>query len=115
MNIIILVIFALISGLSLGYMLGLLRLRYLVTEKAFENLVDKAIIPIGIIENINDTLYLYEKDTTNFLCQGSSVEELSLNLLANRKINVAFVMFPTENKNQTYWFVNGKLLVANLK
>jgi hypothetical protein len=55
------------------------------------------------IETINDSLYLYEHTTNNFIAQGATLEELAT--LAKDKSRVAGVSYNEE----VLWFVDGEV------
>ena len=77
------------------------------TEEAkVEILVNQADIPTLISELHHNVLYLFEKETDKFMCQGSSLDEAAHNLFERfRKIEVAKI-----NHNDTnYWIVKGKV------
>lgn len=100
-------------AILIGYVVGLSKIKVLAASKAFDQLVAKAAVTVCVAETIGSITYLFEKDSHNFMCQGSSLEELAQRLLEDKKINIAFVMQPDELVNKTYWFVNGKLLPVN--
>lgn len=45
-----------------------------------------------MVENHGDLLYLFDKETDEFICQGSSVQELAKLALERKKINLAAVL-----------------------
>ena len=55
------------------------------------------------VETINDSLYLYEFNTNNFIAQGKTLEELAI--LAKDKSKIAGVSYNKE----VLWFVDGKV------
>ena len=55
------------------------------------------------IETINDSLYLYEFTTNNFIGQGKTLEELAV--LAKDKYEIAGVKY----KEEVIWFVDGEV------
>ena len=55
------------------------------------------------IETINDSLYLYEFTTNNFIGQAKTLEELAI--LAKDKYEIAGVKY----KEEVIWFVDGKV------
>ena len=91
----------------LGYQWGKLGTKRLVSDKVIDGLVAKASVPIGVVEEIDGHYYVYEKDTTNFLGQAASLEDLPKKLLEN-KISLALLMYP-EQSTAIYWCINGKL------
>jgi hypothetical protein len=58
-----------------------------------------------IIEKVNNILYLYERDTDDFVCQGSTLEELATLAQKYKNIKYAAVMIDEE----IYAFVDGKV------
>ena len=48
------------------------------------------------VEQINDILYLYERDTNDFICQANSMEDLAK--LANEYKNIALATVIHDNK-----------------
>ena len=77
-------------------------------EKAFESIVDRSKFPVTVAEKIDGHFYLYEKDTTNFLCQAPTLEELPKMLLEAKNITLAVIYCP-EVSNNKFWCLNGKL------
>jgi len=55
------------------------------------------------VETINDVLYLYDKDTHDFICQGKSMDELATLCKDSKKIILASVLYG----EQVFMFVNG--------
>jgi hypothetical protein len=101
----------LVSALSffIGHHLGVAKIKAILTSRAFEEIRAKAMIPVCIAECVEQTYYLYEKDTDKFMCQASSFEELPKSLFDNKKINLALVMFPTSTDYENFWIINGKI------
>jgi len=66
---------------------------------------DHKTIPVLVTENLGNVIYLYEKDTNNFVCQGSTITELADKSLKFKNIPVALV----EHDNATIWFYNGEV------
>ena len=93
------------------YMLGKYTMRRLVDDKVVAQIVARANVPIGVIEQIEGQYYVYEKDTTNFLGQAATIEEIPQKLM-DRKIGLAILMYP-EKSSEVYWCVNGRLKVPN--
>lgn len=56
-----------------------------------------------IVEKTNDILYLYERDTDDFVCQGSTLAELATLAQKYKNIKYAAVMIDEE----IYAFVDG--------
>lgn len=93
------------------YQLGKYIMRNMLDDKVVNAIVAKASVPIGVIEQIEGQYYIYEKDTTNFLGQAATLEEIPQTLM-NRKIGLALLMYP-EKDTGLYWCINGKLKAAN--
>ena len=93
------------------YQLGRYTTQLNVSKKVIEAIVAKVSIPVGVIEQIDNQYYVYDKDTNNFLGQADSLEDLPKKLIAN-KINLALLMYP-EKSSDIYWCINGKLKLAN--
>lgn len=89
------------------FQMGKYTVRKLVDDKVVDAIVAKANVPIGVIEQIEGHYYVYEKDTTNFLAQSPTIEELPQKLM-EKKISLALLMFP-EKSSEVYWCINGKL------
>jgi hypothetical protein len=84
----------------------------MVGSKHIQDTLAKATIPIGVLEKVDDQYYLYEKDSTNFLCQATKIEDIPLNLWDNKKISLAVVLYPEEAGERAFWCINGKLRVV---
>lgn len=94
-----------------GYVFGVMRtirhLKHLLDEPDtinFKNL-KKQEIPILTTEKHGDTLYLFEKETDNFMCQGSTLEDLAKKLAEYKDIHIALV----DHNSKPIWFVNGEI------
>jgi hypothetical protein len=98
-----------------GYQLGVAKIKLILADKAFKEIQDKSMIPVCVVDCVEQTYYLYEKDTDKFMCQAPSLEELPKSLFDNKKINLALMMFPTETNNESYWIINGKVKKLELK
>mgnify|MGYP000258139219 CR=1 FL=1 len=57
------------------------------------------------IEKVQDIMYLYEKDTDDFVCQANTLEELANLALKYKNIKYASVM----NGDDVFAFVNGSV------
>lgn len=55
------------------------------------------------VEKINDVLYLFDRDNRDFVCQGSSIEELAKLAKEYKNIVVATVV----HGDKVFMFVNG--------
>ena len=93
------------------YMLGKYTMRKLVDDKVVAQIVARANVPIGVIEQIEGQYVVYEKDTTNFLGQASTIEEIPQKLM-DRKIGLAILMYPEQSRD-VYWCINGRLKEVN--
>ena len=102
-------------GVYCSFKLGQLSQKRLMADGAINAMLAKTKFPIGVAEKIEGQYYLYEKDTTNFLCQASSLDELAKNLLDNRNISLAALLCPEDTGAEVFWCVNGKLLKNHIK
>lgn len=73
-----------------------------------DNAIGRAVIPVGVLEEIDGQYYLYEKDSKNFLCQAENLEDIPAKLWENKKISLAMILYPEEYKDQAFWCINGK-------
>jgi hypothetical protein len=100
----------------LGYQIGITvtayRLRHLVYKEAKSrgllkeidlSLEEKPEVAQLFVEKSNGTLYLFERDTDTFICQGSTLEELAT--LAQKYNNVKYAAVVTDK--EIYAFVDG--------
>lgn len=104
------------SFLAYGYFmykLGQSTIRNKVGTDGFNVIVDRTKFPVAVAEKIDGNYYLYEKDSTNFLCQAEKLEDIPLRLWENKKISLAAIMCPEESANTVYWCVNGKLKIMS--
>lgn len=62
--------------------------------------------PILFLEKHGSTYYLFDKQTDAFLCQSNDLNDLGTKLLKYKNITVAFVQ---GDKEQSFWYVNGKV------
>ena len=93
------------------YTIGKSVSRRIFDDKIIDAVVAKANIPIGVVEEIEGHYYVYEKDTTKFMGQAATLEELPKKLLEN-KVSLALLMYP-EKSSEVYWCINGKLKITN--
>ncbi len=91
------------------YKLGKTDAMKMVGSKHIQDTLSRATIPIAVLEKVDDQYYLYEKDSTNFLCQAAKLEDIPLNLWDNKKISLAVVLYPEEAGEKAFWCINGKL------
>ena len=104
--------FTVIAFIVYGYgmfWLGKTAAMKMVGSKHIQDTLNRATIPIGVLEKVDNQYYLYEKDSTNFLCQAETLEDIPLNLWDNKKISLAVILYPEEAGEQAFWCVNGKL------
>jgi len=109
-------LFIVITFILYGYgmfLLGKLSFKRQVGTTLMQDALTRAAIPIGILEKIKDKYYLYEKDSTNFLCQAERLEDIPMSLWENKKISIAVIMYPELSGERTFWCVNGKLRVLD--
>lgn len=93
------------------YTFGKYTMKRLVDDKIVAQIVARANVPIGVIEQIEGHYYVYEKDTTNFLGQAATIEEIPQKLM-EKKIGLAILMYP-EKSSDVYWCINGRLKAVN--
>jgi hypothetical protein len=74
-------------------------------QELFEGQKEKQEVNVTqlIVEKVKDVLYLYERDTDNFVCQGATLEELATLAQKYKNIKYAAVLCG----NEIYAFVNG--------
>lgn len=94
------------------YWLGKTAAMKMVGAKHIQDTLAKAAIPIGVVEKVEGQYYLYEKDSTNFLCQAEKLEDIPLNLWDSKKISLAVILYPEEAGDKAFWCINGKLRVT---
>ena len=94
------------------YRLGKTATMKMVGSKHIQDTLSRAIIPIGVLEKVDNQYYLYEKDSTAFLCQAEKLEDIPMKLWDNKKISLAVVLYPEEAGEQAFWCINGKLRVV---
>lgn len=90
------------------YRLGQATVRTAIGSAGIDAIIDRTKFPVGVVEKIDGHYYLYEKDTTNFLCQAERLEDIPMKLWENKNVSLAAIMCPEES-TQVYWCVNGKL------
>jgi DNA-dependent RNA polymerase auxiliary subunit epsilon len=111
MEFILSVIFNLVFGYVM-YLSGRQSVKRELADNGIRDMMAKSIFPVGVLEKIDDAYYLYEKDTTNFLCQADRLEDIPINLYNNKGISLALIVYPEETFTQGYWCINGKLKKA---
>jgi hypothetical protein len=92
-------------GIQFGELLTTLRIRHLISKIELEeiNPSEETEIKKLMTEQINDVLYLYNHDTKDFICQGSSIEELAKIAKEYKNINLAAVI----HNEKLFLFNNG--------
>ncbi len=103
-------LFAFLLGLGVGYISGVVKtighLKHLLNkQETLESNLEKHSIPVLMTEKHGDTLYLFEKETDHFMCQGSSLEDLAKKLSEYKDIHIALV----DHNSKPVWFVNGEI------
>lgn len=109
-------IFEIIFFLALGYFIGhvhtLFKLKKLLLDVAEESGIDvsehtekkvESKVKRLEIEQIDDVLYLYERDTHDFICQAHTLDDLAKLAQEYRNINFATVI----HDQKVFMFVNG--------
>lgn len=96
----------------IGFLAGKHAMRIVIANIGVDNIISRTDVPVGVAEKIDGHYYLYEKDTTNFLCQAPTLEEIPMQLYENKKISLAVLMCPEESADRLYWCVHGKLKTA---
>ena len=94
------------------YRLGKASAKATIATMGINNILERGKFPFGVVEKIDGHYYLYEKDTTNFLCQAENLEDIPMKLWENKQISLAAIMCPEES-TQVFWCVNGKLKAIN--
>lgn len=111
------ILLSLLVGVVIGYHLGvvhsMMKLKDFIMKEAKiqgitlddETPAEVTIVRQLIVEEINNVLYLYERDKNTFICQGSSLEELAKLAQQHKNIKYAAVI----NGEKVYAFVNGEV------
>lgn len=94
----------------MGYLYGLNRLANAVVSVAKTNM--GKIIPIYVAEYEQGNYYLYDKDTSVFICQGKTLDDVAT-ALNNAKKFFAVVALPKGNTFELQWFVKGRFANFN--
>jgi hypothetical protein len=91
-------------GIQFGEILTTLRIRHFISKIELEEIQgEETEIKKLITEQINDVLYLYNHETKDFICQGSSIEELAKIAKEYKNINLAAVI----HNEKLFLFNNG--------
>lgn len=107
--------FVIIGLVAFGYImfrLGKSTAMQAVGAKHIQDTLNRATIPVGVLEKVENQYYLYEKDSPNFLCQAEKLEDIPMKLWESKKISLAVILYPEEAGDQAFWCINGKLRVA---
>lgn len=107
MELIIIILACIFFGYVVGVLRTIMHLKHAlidVESKDIKNL-EKQDIPILNLEKHGDMLYLFEKSTDIFMCQGSSLEDLAKKLSEYKDIHIAVV----DNDSKPVWLINGKV------
>lgn len=80
-------------------------IQWIKQEQIAHEYESKNMISYGLIEQHGDTLYLYDKDTNAFMCQGETVKELAGSLFSYKNIKFAYI----EHGEKIYHFVDGEV------
>ncbi len=103
-----------IIGYSVGNLRAYYKMRHIIYDVAKregisidDDLEDKksteSLIKKLEVEQINDVMYLYERDTNDFICQANSIEDLAKLAKEYRNIIAATVI----HNERVYMFLNG--------
>jgi hypothetical protein len=95
--------------------MGANAIKKVIGQRFFEDIEEKAIVPVCVAEHIQNVYYLFEKDTDNFMCQAPTLEELPQKLFEAKNINLALVLFPHDVSHDCLWIVNGKIKKLEIK
>jgi hypothetical protein len=101
-------------GFVIGWIVGVNLLTYRIKQAIIQ--LDKADmtaeiekmikeIPVMKTEKVNGFIFLYDKVSSAFMCQGSSLDEVAANLKSVKNINFAQVT----HDEQEFWFIDGKV------
>lgn len=103
-------------GMAAGFYLGVrATLAEEVTKQVKQLVSRKVTYPFCIAEYEDGNYYLYDKESQAFLCQSITMAGLAEELSNNRKINIAFVLYPTGISNLMFWFIRGKVKPAEVQ
>lgn len=97
-------------AMVIGYWIGKSKQRSMFGEKALRVIIDRANFPVAVVEKVNDQYLMYEKDTSNFLCQATTLDKLAEALYEAKRVTMALVYCPQEFQEKKLWIVNGKLI-----
>lgn len=107
------IIFIFVIGYAVGNLRAYYKLRHIIYDVARREGIDvseleeskeqKSQVKKLEVEQINDIMYLYERDTNDFICQANSIEELA-KLAKEYKNVIAATVICNE---RVYMFING--------
>lgn len=80
-----------------------------VIKKLLEQSLTTTLFPVYLVEYEQGNYYLYDKETMKFVCQGTNLDEIASNLLADKKIGLAGAVQLIEDNLNVFWIVNGKI------
>jgi hypothetical protein len=78
-------------------------------EMVIDNALARAAVPVIVAEEYEGHFYLYEKDTQNFICQTTNLDDIPEKLYNSKKISLALLLFPEFAGDEKFWCINGKL------
>ena len=115
-------ILLLVLGFAFGWFIGqfllIRKLRNVILDNAdklgIKTETTKRLVPICIIEKVNNHLYLYDQETNKFYCQAPTLDELAENMYKDAKIDVALVVESMDTNPIVWLFKNGKSEPAKL-
>lgn len=93
-------------GYKFGEVVLAFRIRHLLSnidEEELEVTESRTEIKKLVTEKVDNSLLLYEFGTNNFICQGSTLDELASLSKSYKNIKVAAV----QHDNEFVWFVDG--------
>lgn len=100
-----------LAAVFFGYVIGVLKTimhfknALINPETINHSNLEKEQIPVLNVEQHGDILYLFEKETDNFMCQGPTLTDLAKNLSEYKNINIALV----QHNSRLIWFYNGEI------
>jgi hypothetical protein len=117
------IILALVQGFVLGWIMHRLIINYQVRKAleaiakeqniSLEEIADEIMsdkknivhVPILFTEAVGNSIMLFNKETKQFVCQATSLEELAKNMMNHTKIKIAVV----DHDAERMLFVEGKI------
>lgn len=115
-------ILALMQGFILGWILHRVLINYKIHKVlkeiakrhniSMEDMIEEVSrepkiirVPYLFTEAVDNSIMLFNKETKQFICQATNLEDLAKNLMNYNKIKLAVVAHNDEN----LWFVDGKV------